>query len=119
MFDRLVHVRIGELVRDQNRVLDLAIRVEPRIEIDQYSAFDVGRSQRTGGNHRNDRTPPRRAGTGQRCRGDHRMRAEQVDAREVERTEELFGRLAAGEAEETLLPRPPGDPAPLEEFPKN
>ena len=33
--------------------------------------------------------------------------------------EELFGRLAAGEAEETLLPRPPGDPAPLEEFPKN
>ncbi len=33
--------------------------------------------------------------------------------------EELFGRLAAGEAEESLLPRPPGDPAPLEEFPKN
>ena len=33
--------------------------------------------------------------------------------------EELFGRLAAGEAEETLLPRPTGDPAPLEEFPKN
>ncbi len=33
--------------------------------------------------------------------------------------EELFGRLAAGEAEETLLPRPAGEPAPLEEFPKN
>ncbi len=33
--------------------------------------------------------------------------------------EELFGRLAACEAKETLLPRPPGDPAPLEEFPKN
>lgn len=33
--------------------------------------------------------------------------------------EELFGRLAAGEAEESLLPRPSGDPAPLEEFPKN
>ncbi len=33
--------------------------------------------------------------------------------------EELFGRLAAGEAEEALLPRPPGGPAPLEEFPKN
>ena len=32
---------------------------------------------------------------------------------------ELFGRLAAGEAEESLLPRPSGDPAPLEEFPKN
>jgi catechol 2,3-dioxygenase-like lactoylglutathione lyase family enzyme len=31
----------------------------------------------------------------------------------------LFGRLAAGEAEESLLPRPPGAPAPLEEFPKN
>ncbi len=33
--------------------------------------------------------------------------------------EELFGRLAAGETEASLLPRPPGDPAPLEEFPKN
>ena len=33
--------------------------------------------------------------------------------------DELFGRLAAGEAEDTLLTRPPGDPAPLEEFPKN
>ena len=33
--------------------------------------------------------------------------------------EELFGRLAAGEPEETLLPRPQGDPPTLEEFPKN
>jgi len=33
--------------------------------------------------------------------------------------EELFGRLAAGEPEEALLPRPDGTPPPLEEFPKN
>ncbi len=33
--------------------------------------------------------------------------------------EELFGRLAAGEPEDALLPRPPGAPPPLEEFPKN
>ena len=33
--------------------------------------------------------------------------------------DELFGRLAAGESEEALLPRPPGEPAPLDEFPKN
>jgi hypothetical protein len=33
--------------------------------------------------------------------------------------EELFGRLAAGEAEEDLLPRPAGTPPPLEEFPRN
>jgi catechol 2,3-dioxygenase-like lactoylglutathione lyase family enzyme len=33
--------------------------------------------------------------------------------------EELFGRLAAGEPEENLLPRPPGAPPPLEEFPQN
>ncbi len=33
--------------------------------------------------------------------------------------DELFGRLAAGEPEESLLPRPPGTPPPLEEFPKN
>ena len=33
--------------------------------------------------------------------------------------EELFGRLAAGEAEEDLLPRPAGAPPPLEEFPRN
>ena len=33
--------------------------------------------------------------------------------------EELFGRLAAGEAEEVLLQRPAGAPPSLEEFPKN
>ena len=33
--------------------------------------------------------------------------------------EELFGRLAAGEPEEDLLPRPDGTPPPLEEFPRN
>ena len=33
--------------------------------------------------------------------------------------EELFGRLAAGEPEEVLLPRPPGEAPPLDEFPKN
>jgi catechol-2,3-dioxygenase len=33
--------------------------------------------------------------------------------------EELFGRLAAGEPEADLLPRPAGAPPPLEEFPQN
>ncbi len=33
--------------------------------------------------------------------------------------DELFGRLAAGEPEEVLLPRPPGEAPPLDEFPKN
>ncbi|MFT5182228.1 MAG: catechol 2,3-dioxygenase-like lactoylglutathione lyase family enzyme [Alphaproteobacteria bacterium] len=33
--------------------------------------------------------------------------------------DELFGRLAAGESEESLLPRPPGDAPPLDEFPQN
>lgn len=33
--------------------------------------------------------------------------------------EDLFGRLAAGEPEKSLLPRPDGTPPPLDEFPKN
>lgn len=33
--------------------------------------------------------------------------------------EALFARLEAGESEESLLPRPPGEPPPLDEFPKN